>query len=350
MADVIDAVVRELPEPALRKVLERTVREFELAAEKVAAHDAAPTSFPMPDDAGSIERILATRYRALPAAKRTAAASKAAKLLKAPGRAGALGLAGVELGKPTPIEKQVQALPRPAGLTVTKAQLLALAPAAATAAAAPPAIAATATKMTKVELRIHKVRAVDETGTGFEFGDDEIDLSGTTVDESGDTHKVKPFRVGSFDDGDQKVFSPPRRFTFFNLTEGTAFPKSYFVTLVLAEIDQGGLPDFITKLLSKVKERVIAALTAALGGLIGASGGPVGIAIGIAVGWAVGKVWELFGRIWGDDVFPPVTIRNTVSSLTGRWPGGRTDSPERTVDFRGHGGHYTLTYDWRLLT
>ena len=101
---------------------------------------------------------------------------------------------------------------------------------------------------TKLELRIHKVRCDDETNgfLGSEAGSDEIDLGGTTVDESGDTHKVSPFRVASFgDDGDQKVFSPPRRFTFFNLTEGTAFPKGYVATLVLAEIDSGGFNDFL---------------------------------------------------------------------------------------------------------
>ena len=146
-------------------------------------------------------------------------------------------------------------------------------------AATPPAAAAQ--RLTKLELRIHKVRCDDETNgfLGSEAGSDEIDLGGTTVDESGDTHKVSPFRVASFgSDGDQKVFSPPRRFTFFNLTEGTDFPKGYVATLVLAEIDSGGFNDFLKKLMEKVRERVIAYLTAAIGGAIGASGGPIGVA------------------------------------------------------------------------
>jgi large-conductance mechanosensitive channel len=156
--------------------------------------------------------------------------------------------------------------------------------------------------------------------------------------------------VASFgSDGAQKVFSPPRRFTFFDLTEGTAFPKGYVVTLVLAEIDSGGFNDFIKKLMEKVKERVIAALTAALGGAIGASGGPVGVIIGLAVGYVVGKVFELISNIWKDDVFPPVSVRTSIPSLTARWTGGRTDSPERTVTFKGHGGQYTVTYDWQLF-
>jgi hypothetical protein len=204
----------------------------------------------------------------------------------------------------------------------------------------------------KLELRIHKVRCDDETNgfLGSEAGSDEIDLGGTTVDESGDTGKVAPFRVRDFKkDGDEKIYSPPRRFTFFNLTEGTAFPKGYMVTLALAEIDSGGFNDFLKQLLEKVKERVIAALTAALGGAIGASGGPVGVIIGLAVGYVVGRVFELISNIWKDDVFAPISVRTSIPSLTASWAGGRNDSPERTVTFKGHGGRYTVTYDWRMF-
>ena len=42
-------------------------------------------------------------------------------------------------------------------------------------------------------------------------------------------------------------------------------------------------------------------------------------------------------------------MRTSIPSLTARWTGGRTDSPERTVTVKGHGGQYTVTYDWRLF-
>jgi len=204
----------------------------------------------------------------------------------------------------------------------------------------------------KLELRIHKVKCLDETDgfLGSEAGDDEIDLGGTTVDESGDTKKVNPFRVGSdFDDGEQKVYSPPKQFTWFNLTEGTAFPKSYFVTLVLAEADMGGLPDFLNQLLNWVKAKVTTALTAALGGAIGASGGPVGAIIGAVVGAIAGLVFALFKSIWEDDIFKPATVSVSIPSLTARWPGNKTDSPESVITYTGHGGKYQVTYDWRLF-
>lgn len=357
MVDIVDARVGEPKDPALRAVLKRTVREFELAAEKVAANAAEPAAFPLPEEGGSIEQVLAGRFRALPATDRKAAGVAVAKRIKAPAavqQRRLQDLAGVDLAKPTAIEKQVAALGRPTGLKLTRAQLIAEA-AAAGAQVVPKAATlptAAAQRLTKLELRIHKVRCDDETNgfLGSEAGSDEIDLGGTTVDESGDTGKVSPFRVASFgEDGDQKVFSPPRRFTFFNLTEGTDFPKGYVVTLVLAEIDSGGFNDFLKKLMEKVRERVITALTAAIGGAIGASGGPIGVIIGIAVGWVVGKVFDLIANIWNDDVFPPVSVRTSIPSLTARWTGGRTDSPERTVTVKGHGGQYSVTYDWRLF-
>ena len=171
------------------------------------------------------------------------------------------------------------------------------------------------------------------------------------MDESGDTHVIPKFRAGSdFDDGDVVNFSPLRSFTTFDLTEGTVFPKSYFVTLTLAEADEGGgLEEFLKKLLEKVREKVIAALTAALGNAIGASGGQVGAVIGLAVGYVVGKVFEVISAAWDDDIFDPVTVSVNIPSLNHRWPSGAADSPEAIATFRGHDGHYEVTYDWRVF-
>jgi hypothetical protein len=364
MASVIDAPVGELTDPKIRAVVTRAVREFELAAEKVAANAADPKAFPLPADQKSTEQILAGRFQRLPKEAKTRASASALARVKASHAVRGKrfrDLAAVDLRRPTSIEDQVRALPFPAELKMKKEQLVAasgLPEVAAVEAAVQEAAAeltespvSAAITTTKAELRIHRVRCLDETGGFFaeKLGADEIDLGGTEVDESGDTRKISAFRVGSFDDGEQRVFSPPRRLTFFNLTEGTAFPKSYFVSMVLAEIDMGGLPDFLNQLLNKVKDRVITALTAAIGTAIGASGGLVGMVIGLAVGWAVGKVWEFFHSVWNDDVFEPVTVRLTMPSLTARWTGGRTDSPERTVTFSGHDGKYELTYDWRLF-
>jgi hypothetical protein len=121
------------------------------------------------------------------------------------------------------------------------------------------------------------------------------------------------------------------------------------VTLVLAEVDMGGLPDFLNQLLNWVKAKVTAALAAALGGAIGASGGPVGAIIGAAVGVVVGLVFDLFKSIWEDDIFKPATVSVNIPSLNARWAGGKTDSPEGVITYTGHGGKYQVVYDWRLF-
>jgi len=348
MADIKMSTVGEITDPKLRKVLNPILLQAELAAEKVAAHHHQPKAFVLPKQAKALESILQERFTTLPAQVKSKAATGAQARLAQPvsirntklGPLGAVNLASAE-----PIETQLKKVTLPK-VTMTIKEV-------AAAVGAPVAVATTtATPFRQVEFRIHRVRAIDETNgfLGSEAGADEIHLGGTEVDESGDTRKISAFKVRSFgDDGDVKTYSPPKRFTFFNLSEGTKFPKSYFVTLVLAEKDMGGLPDFIDKLYTWVKDKVITALTAAIGGLIGASGGPIGVIIGVAVGWAVGKVYEIFKSVWEDDVFTPVTARIDVPSMTHRFTGGRVDSPEGVAVFSGHGGKYDLTYDWRLF-
>jgi len=347
MANVItNSQVYEIADPKLRKVFARVARELKLSIEKVAAHHANPNAFPLPPDPNSAERILAARFSALPQSFQDRAGAVTLERLNVPvaARQRRFGdLAAVNLKSGVAIGAQVRDLPQPADLKFTQEQWAAI--------VGPILTATTRPSLTKLELRLHKVRCVDETGGWFgeKVGNDEIDLGGTAVDETGDTHTITKFRVGSnFDDGEQVVYAPPRQFTLFDLSEGTAYPKSYFVTLVLAEADMGGLSDFLNNLLAKVREKVTAALIAAFGGL-GSSGGPVGAIIGAGVGYVVGKVFDWLARVWSDDIFKPVTASVNIASLNAQWPGGRTDSPEVIATFSGHDGKYEVTYDWRMF-
>ncbi|HYZ87349.1 MAG TPA: tachylectin-related carbohydrate-binding protein, partial [Bryobacteraceae bacterium] len=259
-------------------------------------------------------------------------------------------LAGVDPTKSVTIDAQAQALPFPPELELPGDYLTALSNPQSQVPSHPVLLSQQATD--KLELRIHKVKCLDETNgfLGSEAGADEIDLGGTTVDESGDTEKVDAFRVRSdFEDGVEQIYSPPKQFASFDLKEGTEFPKSYFVTLVLAEIDNGGLPDFLNDLLNWVKGKVEAALGAALGAAIGATGGPVGAIIGTAVGAVTGWVVGLLKSIWEDDIFAPATVSVEIPALSARWSGDETASPESVVTFEGHGGKYQLTFDWRMF-
>jgi hypothetical protein len=359
--NITEPTTPQVTDPKLRAVLDRTVREFELAANKVAANHANPTTYPLPKKAGSLEQVLARRFRELPQERRTKAAQQAAVRVKG-------GMDGISFQTPTPVEEQLAKRPFPAELMLSQNQFLSAAQAigvpsktTSSAASANPAGAVAAdgpankpgaTPLSKLELRIHQVKCNDETGRKLgpfgTPGSDEIKLGGMTIDENGSTDQVSAFKVGDFDSGDDKTYSPPRRFTWFNLKEGTAFPKGYQVTLVLAEADMGGLPDFLSSLLDKVKAKVQEELKKA--GIKALQSGELVTAIlAFAASWVLDRVWSLIGRIWGDDVFPPQTVHIRIPSLTARWPGGKTDGPQRTVVFSGHNGKYTITYDWRLF-
>ncbi len=349
MSEIItNSEVGEITNPKLRNLLLRVTREMELSIEKVAANHANPKDFPLPSDPNSTEQILASRFNSLPKTVKDRSGGRAMERLNASPdvRLKRFGeLANVNLKTNASIGSQVSAMPLPAGLKLTLDQLTGVVNGLPVSPVLP------VTQMSNLEFRLHKVKCLDETG-GFiaeKFGNDEIDLGGNAVDETGDTHNIPHFRVGSnFDDGEQVVFSPPKRFTRFNLKEGTAFPKSYFVTMILAEIDQGGLSKFQLDLLAKVKSKVIALLTKA-GILIGTTGGPVGAIIGVAVAFVVGKIFDLLIRIWEDDIFQPITVRVDIPSLNTRFPGGKTDSPDAVATFTGHNGKYQVTYDWRVF-
>lgn len=352
MATITMREISELADPKLRKVAKRVAQEMELAIAKTVAHQAEPANYPLPEDRDSVEQIVQERFQQLRPEQQQFAVARLMPRVNAANAARQKGigsLAKIDLHSAIPVVEQAKAISLPASLKLTSANLQSF-------INTPPLDGGIVSQQSldNLELRIHRVACIDETGRDFNpFGDepgsDEIHLSGTTVDESGDTKKVAAFKVANFDDGDVKNFSPLKRFTVFNLREGTKFPKSYFVTLVLAEADEGGLGDFVNKLLEKVREQVIAALTAAFGGAIGSSGGPVGAVIGAAIGFVVGKVFEFLRSVFADDIFPPKTVSVDISSLSDRFAGRKTDSPQATIRFAGHNGTYDVTYDWRLF-
>lgn len=346
MADDKEIEVTDIPSAKLKAVAQRVALEIQLAADKVAAHHADPRSYPLPDEAGSVEQLLASRFRELPEGQRKQAADKVmTELGGGAARQKRLGdLSKVDLKAKTGIEAQTGRLAFPQNLKFPVQELERMAK-ALTGEGTASAAAASGVELRNLELRIHRVKCVEETN---EIGKDEIDLGGTSVDEDGDTKKISAFRVKSFSSGGVQTYSPPRRFTTFSLTESSkvTFPKTYFCTFVLAEIDWGGLADFLNKLLDKVKDKVITAVAAAIGGAIGVSGGPVGVAVGIAVGFVVGQVFEWLKGLWGDDVFKPYTVSCAIHGLTNTF-GGQDNSPDKTINFSGHGGKYQLTYDWR---
>jgi len=232
-----------------------------------------------------------------------------------------------------------------------------------------------------VRLRLIKMVCVEETTGG---GDDEIALAGIATAANGKTHKLSPFMVSdSFDSGESVQFglsfnlntgkvtdSGPREFFSFGYgTDNTVkhpqlgtlkldWPRVYHATFLLAEIDNGGFPGFVTDLFNLVKEKAAAAVGAAVGAMIGGVvgstipglGTAIGAAVGAIVGWVLGELWSLFMVWWEDDEFVPITVAVKRNNQFSRFINESSfDSSNKVVWWKGHGGHYKLKFDWQMV-
>ncbi len=333
-------------DPKIKAIAKRVLGACILSAQRATMSTVNARAFPLPADPGSMERLFHARFVSLDSPRRAGAVARVRDHLSAgtAARSALVGpeLAGMDLQDAKPVFERLRAMPLSPNLRLSRDAL------ESPRALHGPVGLIPLQPARRLGLRIHKVRCVDETNPEW-MSDDEIALGGTTVDETGDAKKIPEFTVrNDFDDGEQKVYSPPKELVWFNLAEGDKWPKSYYVSLVLAEKDMGGLADFLNSMLDKVKSEVVSALSAAIGGAIGMSGGPVGMIIGAVVGWVVGQVFEWLNAWWSDDVFQPKTVSLALGSATSTFAGGAMDSPESTVTFKGFGGTYAVTYDWAL--
>jgi hypothetical protein len=207
----------------------------------------------------------------------------------------------------------------------------------------------------KMGFWITKVKCVDETNPEF-WGHDEISLAGVSVDEDGDTKKISEKYIGGgFDDGDSKSYSN-WRYHWFSLREGQYWPKTYSVSLILAEKDNGGLSNFLSSVWEKIRDKVKQAIEKAVAGALAGYVGPaIAAMIGKAVAWVVDIFVQWIISWWQDDIFPVFTARVTTPSMSARWyyPNGTWGNPSsgiRTAHFYGHGGHYYTQYYWKFYS
>jgi hypothetical protein len=207
----------------------------------------------------------------------------------------------------------------------------------------------------KMGFWITKIKCVDETNPEW-WGHDEIALAGVSVDEDGDTKKIgEKYIGGGFDDGDSKSYNN-WRYHMFGLREGQYWPKTYSVTLLLAEKDNGGFANALNQIWIAIRDKVKAAIEKAIAGALTAYLGPViAGAIGKAVAWIVDKLVGWIISWWNDDIFPAYTARVTTPSMSARWyyPNGTWGNPSsgiRTAHFYGHGGHYFIQYYWKFYS
>ncbi|MFZ1479445.1 MAG: hypothetical protein WAT25_01565 [Paracoccaceae bacterium] len=211
-----------------------------------------------------------------------------------------------------------------------------------------------------LHFRLHKVKCIDETNPEWP-GDDEIAMGGTAVPPVGTPTKVAEFMVrDDFDDGESKTYSPPKVLKTFSLS-GLTYPADCLMVLALAEKDNGGLSSFLQDLWEAIRDDVqliIAAVGAAAGLAIGgAVGGSLGTAIGGPLGTIIGAVaGAILGALIGwlisavkDDIFTPQSAAVHLPKSNSTFAGGALTSPQFTLNFRDHGGHYRAYYTWQLI-
>ncbi len=214
---------------------------------------------------------------------------------------------------------------------------------------------------TKLNLRIHEVKCVDETGGFFgEFASDEIYLGGFSIDNNNTTNQISAFHVKSdFDDGETKKYDPPKIFASFNLGGAFTTTKQFAAGLLLVEKDLGNLASLITGIYNKFKtlvaQRVAAEKTRLERLATSRSGGSL-----VATSVIVGMVWPFVKvhlypyvletvKSWlADELFPLQDVMTTINGSNHTWNGKKT-SPVGMVEFKAHDGTYRVFYSWELI-
>lgn len=209
---------------------------------------------------------------------------------------------------------------------------------------------------TRVSLRIHSVKCIDETGTWLQerVGGDEIATGAIGITAGANAVKAGPvFIDDNFDDGDIVRFSPPKTLINLSLTDAPTFPKTCHALVLLAEKDVGGgFSGKLNGIFNKVKEELAkkkAAMAPAGAGVatLAPTGAQLGLIWGIIKPLVLPWIKNLLRAIVNDDIFAPTDVTVKVSSNDALSTGGRV-SPQFPVEFRGHNGAYQMTCDWEL--
>jgi hypothetical protein len=337
-------------EPELVAIALPIYRQWQAAALRVAANHGQPQRFALPTAKDSPEAILEERFRVLAKARPAvadAAAVVARENLDSPGTQRLLSRA-VLLDFSSDHSVTELAL---AGATpqITKKDLLRLVDRHYAQLGMQRTTSGAPSPVGKVRLELIRMVCIDETNgfLGSEAGDDEIHLFGDTIDESGNTDRFKPFKVGDFSDNDRKDFNPPKRLFTWDVGGGNSYPKHYFAEMFLVEKDQGDLDataeQIFRRLADAVKAKVAELLIKAgtsIGGPLGAAAGALA---GWLAGWLIGKLVDFLIQAWKDDLFEPRQLEFIIPNAT-----SRLVEPSKVFHFRGP-GEYAVRYRWSVL-
>jgi hypothetical protein len=343
----------DLEDPKLKKIAQRAAGVMTLAASRVAAHHADAKKFPLPAQPDSIETTLAAWFDTMRLGQKDFVAKQAVQQLTTPSvlqdRFGELSK--IDLRVSASVSSQASSIPVP-DLKFTAAEIAKL-----TAMARRGGLSPQLEHSNRLRLRVHEVYCGNETNSPWldpHHGRDDMWLGGTMVDETGDTEKIhrpgdtkKAINLGKFNNKQRKPYPQPLEVAKFNLTEGTAFPKDYVVTLVLYENDDGDkAAGFLHDLLQDTKDEVQKAIRDAAGDvpIIGDIFGDVAAdAYGLFVDW--------LALAWGDILFHPLTVKAHIEDYDMMWPdtnGKVSDNLTWETTAQEGRARYQLKYDWQL--
>jgi len=213
-------------------------------------------------------------------------------------------------------------------------------------------------KVQSVGFYITEVKCVDETDVPIfgEIGEDEIKMGGMAVDEVGNTFKIKPFKIGNFEDNDSVRYQfPGKLFYKFDTTKTSDWPKNYAAIVYIAEVDNESFADFLSDIWKEaapaIKQKIEEALATAGTSIAGGIGTVIGKVLGKILGWVLDELVKWLISLFEDDIFAPGTalIRlNTAEGATYLNSPGWSSlcSPEGKFTFTGHGGKYTVKCRW----
>jgi hypothetical protein len=367
-ATVTPAVDVRARDAKLRSIAGRAAKIVELIVDKAIANHEEPTRYPLPAGA-ALERTLRASFDKLPRGRQKDVAAAVMPRVKAAAAARQQrygDLAAVDLRQSSPILAQAAKHELPAALRMSSAEARSFAAAARLqrAGAAP----------RRVELRMHRMEAVEKTREFLELKD-EIKLVAAPLDVSADGNDARTFDLGQFKNHEVKTFSPPTTIATFSLTDNSQPASTFAATLALIEEDRGTFPEALNLILQAVKSVVTQLLTEAITGDSGANddGGAAGetgangetpgasapisnkdaivTLIVLALPLVVDKALSLIKAWYEDEIFNEEIVSVEIPSLSAPFPGGKTDSAESAVGFvRVKGkGVYKMTFDWRVV-
>lgn len=332
-------------DPTIAAIGNPIIAKWEAAVLRVAAAEAQPALYVLPKGAhDSPEEILASRFRTLPKTVKDRSGDRAVQLLAVPKRSAHLAsFLNLDLASAKSVDQLLKV--EAANTKITKETLLnGLDRRRANLGLPDTAGSSSVGARRRLRLDLIRMACIDETG-GFwaeRLGDDEISLSGVAIDEGAELGKLAPFKVGDFNDHTVKSFQPQRRLYTFDTGEGATYPKYYFMSFILAEVDQGNLSETMDRIIAKLKAAAQKKISDLLGDVATARYGPaVGELVRVIVDYAVGKIVDFLVRVWEDDLFKPVTVGVGIPDAH-----ATLNHPSEVIQFTGP-GHYAMRYQWR---